>query len=87
MIATGDEVGLVEVVTNAETIGEINRLRGGSMSVLKDDTITRWLKEQNPDDRDLRQAITHFTLSAAGYCVATYVLGIGDRHNDSMDLS
>merc|ERR1711988_923272 len=46
-----------------------------------------FIKEHNATEVKLREALETFCLSLAGYCVATYVIGIGDRHNDNVMLS
>ena len=40
--------------------------------------------DHNPSESALNNAIEQFSLSCAGYCVATYVLGIADRHSDNI---
>jgi len=80
-VSTGDEVGMLQVVMNAKTIASI---QGGARDALKDDPLYKWLKSQNPSEVELKQAEDNFMKSCAGYCVATYILGIGDRHNDNI---
>jgi len=83
VIATGEEIGLVEIVLGAETTASINREAGGGRSVLVKDTLSKWLQKHNTGD-EYKKAVERFALSCAGYCVATYVIGIGDRHNDNI---
>jgi len=89
-VCTGDMTGMIEVVLNSDTIANITAARGGSTTVSKSltafsqDPIHVWLKKHNPQDKDWGQTVENFTLSCAGYCCATYVLGIGDRHNDNI---
>ncbi|XP_011213577.1 phosphatidylinositol 4,5-bisphosphate 3-kinase catalytic subunit delta isoform [Bactrocera dorsalis] len=79
-------LGMIEVVLNAETIANIQKEKGmfSATSPFKKGSLFSWLKEYNRTEEEMNKAINEFTLSCAGYCVATYVLGVADRHSDNI---
>ncbi|XP_077998309.1 phosphatidylinositol 4,5-bisphosphate 3-kinase catalytic subunit alpha isoform-like [Glandiceps talaboti] len=83
-LATGNRTGMVEVVRNSMTIFKIQR--GGGLKgalQLNSSQLHNWIKDKNKGEK-YDKAIEAFTYSCAGYCVATFILGIGDRHNDNI---
>ncbi|XP_013393974.2 phosphatidylinositol 4,5-bisphosphate 3-kinase catalytic subunit beta isoform-like [Lingula anatina] len=84
-IATGPSSGMIELVTDSQTVANIQKQYASLAlkSAFNKESLYLWLKENNTK-ASLESAIEEFTLSCAGYCVATYVLGIGDRHSDNI---
>ncbi|XP_029206897.2 phosphatidylinositol 4,5-bisphosphate 3-kinase catalytic subunit beta isoform-like [Acropora millepora] len=83
-LSTGSNVGMIEVVYQAETLAKLQRRRGGVTAAFSRDSIWVWLQEYHATEESLTDAVERFTLSCVGYCVATYVLGVGDRHSDNI---
>ncbi|XP_022335573.2 phosphatidylinositol 4,5-bisphosphate 3-kinase catalytic subunit delta isoform-like [Crassostrea virginica] len=81
-IATGREEGMIEIVTHSMTISKIQLWY--NHGAFDKESLYEWLKFHNPNEESLSQAVEEFTFSCAGYAVATYILGIGDRHNDNI---
>lgn len=84
-VPTGDKKGMIEMVSEAETLRKI-QVEWGLTGSFKDKPIAEWLAKQNPSQLEYERAVTNFTSSCAGYSVATYILGICDRHNDNIML-
>ncbi|ETO33865.1 Phosphatidylinositol 3- and 4-kinase family protein [Reticulomyxa filosa] len=76
----GEGVGMLEIVLNSDTINTINVENGGAFN---EKTINSYLLQHNKGEH-LKKARENFARSCAGYCVATFVIGIGDRHSDNI---
>lgn len=82
--ATGSKEGFIEVVPNATTSGKIQKEHSGATGAFKKTPMAKWLRSVNEHDEDHMEAVNNFTHSCAAYCVASYILGLGDRHNDNI---
>lgn len=84
-VPTGLKKGMIEMITNAETLRKI-QVEWGLTGSFKDKPIAEWLAKQNPNQLEYQRAVENFTHSCAGYSIITYILGICDRHNDNIML-
>ncbi|KDO31801.1 hypothetical protein SPRG_03721 [Saprolegnia parasitica CBS 223.65] len=85
-VATGPMTGILQVVLNSITTADIHK-RIGTLGAFDETSFTNWITANNQDKKSLKMAVDLFRRSCAGYCVATCVLGIGDRHNDNIMLT
>jgi phosphatidylinositol 3-kinase len=82
ILATSANAGAVQFVGSMSLAAASAKYKGG---------ILAYLKANNPDDKaDLgvrKETMDTFVKSCAGYCVITYLLGVGDRHLDNLLLA
>ncbi|CAB3399260.1 unnamed protein product [Caenorhabditis bovis] len=83
VMPVGYRRGMAELVLNCATLLEIQK-EDGLRGVLNDEVLRKWLMKHNSNEFSYKEALDNFIRSCAGWCVVTYVLGIGDRHNDNI---
>ncbi|KAL4808715.1 kinase-like domain-containing protein [Aspergillus unguis] len=80
------------LATNA-TAGAMQFIPSTSLSAVsaKYKTVLAYLKANNPDDSEplgvRKETMDTYIKSCAGYCVITYLLGVGDRHLENLLLA
>ncbi|KAG1740390.1 kinase-like domain-containing protein [Suillus occidentalis] len=83
VLATGPLQGMVQFIPS-KTIAAI---------ISENGTLLNYLRANNPDEGSVGtygvepSVIDTFVRSCAGYCVVTYLLGVGDRHLDNLLLT
>lgn len=79
ILATSTTAGAVQFIGSMSLAAASAKYRG---------SILAYMKANNPDDKaDLgvrKEVMDTFVKSCAGYCVITYLLGVGDRHLDNL---
>ncbi len=82
ILATGANAGAVQFVGSMSLAGIATNYKGGVLG---------YLKAHNPDNNQplgvRKEAMDAYVKSCAGYCVITYLLGVGDRHLDNLLLA
>ena len=87
-VGSGPLSGFIEIVPHAATMASIHKSEGGGASAaLSDKPLLKYLQRNNTSARALERAQENFVRSCAASCVGTYILGVGDRHNDNVMIT
>ncbi|KAJ5908155.1 Phosphatidylinositol 3-kinase [Penicillium taxi] len=81
------------ILATSSTAGAVQFIPSTSLSAAsaKYKSILAYLKEHNPDENEplgvRKETMDTYIKSCAGYCVITYLLGVGDRHLENLLLA
>lgn len=84
-----------KILATSTTAGASQFVQSQSLSAIASKYRTNpalaYLKHHNPDDKQplgvRQETLDTYIKSCAGYCVITYILGVGDRHLDNLLLA
>lgn len=82
VISTGFYQGMLEIVENSETLANIHKEYGGVKATFSDSNLYNWFEKNVKYGK--KEYVKNFKLSCAAYSIATFIMGIGDRHNDNI---
>ena len=82
VISTGYFMGMLEIVKNSDTLATIQKEFSGILAGFSSKPLKLWMEKYIKIKED--EYIYNFLKSCAAYCIGTFVLGIGDRHNDNI---
>ncbi|KAH9129090.1 hypothetical protein AeMF1_000830 [Aphanomyces euteiches] len=89
-VCTGPHTGVIQAVPRSVSSTEIQN-RGhstrGLLGAVTEDCYLVWIQEHNSSSRSQKTAMDLFMRSLAGYSVATYVLGLGNRQYDNIMMT
>lgn len=82
ILATSASAGAFQFIPSMSLAAAVQKHRGSLLA---------YLRANNPDDTAplgvRKEAMDTYIKSCAGYCVITYLLGVGDRHLDNLLIS
>ncbi|CAG8433683.1 11263_t:CDS:10 [Ambispora gerdemannii] len=84
VLATSSDHGLMQFIPSSSLANILSEYNG---------SLLLYLKAHHPDEKALAtygvnpEVMDTYVKSCAGYCVITYLLGVGDRHLDNLLLS
>ncbi|KAL6733547.1 hypothetical protein Aduo_004188 [Ancylostoma duodenale] len=90
VLPMGTKYGMIGVVPNCSTIFEIQS-EGGKVGTavksLETTFINRYIKSHAGSTKKYMECVDRFLMSCVGYSVATFIMGIMDRHNDNIMMT
>ncbi|EER03280.1 phosphatidylinositol 3-kinase class, putative, partial [Perkinsus marinus ATCC 50983] len=84
VVALSPRDGMIEFVSKSKTLSSALRENGNNLMTYFKHCAKASNGAQGTESTRLKEILETFSRSCAGYCVITYVLGIGDRHLDNL---